>query len=202
MPRARVRHRHFGGVAAYPESASSRISPAPLSSDDGRSDDTEKKSRRSMIRSPGSLRDVPLFQGSASRLGYYEARCATSEDFNAFSLGFETGHCVMAIWEYPSREKKVSFRTPYHASIDRGDAYVVTMDADVAKADAGAEDASVIDSVAVDAHGRRIIGVFSIRYERRCGVCAFRRRRLDRFQRYANRGPQRIRGASLGDGCS
>lgn len=124
---------------------------------------TQKEEPQEHDRFSGSLRDVPLFQGSASRLGYYEARRATSEDFNAFSSVLETGHRAMADLGISEQgDKKYPSERRIMRAIDRGDAYVVTMDADAAKADAGAEDASVIDSVAVDAHGRRIIGVFSI----------------------------------------
>lgn len=124
---------------------------------------TQKDEGAAHDRFSGSLRDVPLFQGSASRLGYYESRRATAEDFNAFSSLLETGHAAMADLGISEQgDKKYPSERRVMRAIDHGDAYVVTMDAEAVKAAAADGDASLIDAVAFDAQGRRIIGVFSL----------------------------------------
>ncbi|MDO5042021.1 MAG: GNAT family N-acetyltransferase [Slackia sp.] len=124
---------------------------------------TQKEEAAEHDKFSGSLRDVPLFQGSASRLGYYESRKATAHDFNAFSAVLETGHATMAeLGVSEQGDKKYPSERRVMRAIDHGDAYVVTMDAEAAKAAASSDDASVIDAVALDAQGRRIIGVFSL----------------------------------------
>ena len=124
---------------------------------------TQKDEGASRDRFSGSLRDVPLFQGSANRLGYYRTHKASAADFNAFSSVLETGHAAMAeLGIAEQRDKKYPSERRVMRAIDHGDAFVVTMDAESAKAAARSDDASAIDSVAFDAQGRRIIGVFSL----------------------------------------
>ena len=67
---------------------------------------TQKDKNEVHDKFSGSLRDVPLFQGSASHLGYYETHHATSADLNAFTEVIETGRRFVeaspAMSEFPA----------------------------------------------------------------------------------------------------
>lgn len=124
---------------------------------------TQKEDASEHDRFAGSLHDVPLFQGSASALGYYEARPASPEDFNAFCMILNQGHEYLAELGIPEQtDKKYPSERRIMRAIDHGSAYVVTMDADAAKAAVDVSDAGIIDAVALDARGKRVIGVFAL----------------------------------------
>lgn len=124
---------------------------------------TQKDEGESHDKFSGSLRDVPLFQGSASRLGYYEAHRATNSDLSAFSEVIETGRQYMAqLGILEQGEKKYPSERRIMRAIDHGNAYVVTMDAHAAKKSLNEQEASIVESVALTADGKRAIGAFSI----------------------------------------
>ncbi len=124
---------------------------------------TQKDENEVHDKFSGSLRDVPLFQGSASHLGYYETHHATSADLNAFTEVIETGRRFVAeLGILEPGEKNYPSERRIMRAIDHGDAYVVTMDASAAKTALNDREASIVDSVAVTADGKRAIGAFSL----------------------------------------
>lgn len=88
-------------------------------------------------RYAGSLRDLPVFQGAASLLGYYRARHATVNDFNDFQAVLETGHATMAELGVDEKdEKKYPSERRVMRAIDRRCARVVIMDVEALAHDA------------------------------------------------------------------
>lgn len=101
----------------------------------------------------GSLRDMPAFQGSASRLGYYVSRPATADDFNIVCALLDEGHDAMReLGISEESDKKYPSQRRIMRAIDRGELFVVSMDASIATSD---EDAYAAAS-------GRVIGLFAL----------------------------------------
>lgn len=102
----------------------------------------------------GSAADLPLFEGRASRLGYYNARLARTADFARMRELLEDGHRAMAELGVKEGVKRYPSSRRLMRAIREGTAYVVVVHAPNDRDTAGQQESGV----------ERIIGVFAVDY--------------------------------------